>query len=57
MFLYTLATGNVPFDIANESDDDYCQFQELGFASIRSPLVDAKMEPSVIGSEMEGDET
>ena len=50
MFLYSLLTGDVPFDIANESDDDFCQFREFGFESIRKPLVDAEVEPSVMGS-------
>lgn len=49
VFLYCLLTGDVPFDIANESDDDFCQFQECGFEFIRQPLVDAEVEPSAIG--------
>ncbi|KAK8801013.1 hypothetical protein WA588_001841 [Blastocystis sp. NMH] len=48
VFLYCLLTGDVPFDIANESDDDFCQFQECGFEFIRQPLVDAEVEPSAI---------
>lgn len=52
MFLYSLLIGDIPFDIANESDYDFCQFREYGFESIRKPLVDAEVEPSVIGNHL-----
>lgn len=41
--------GDTPFDIANPSDPFFVAFQNSGFDSIRSSLIEANAAPDSIG--------
>lgn len=48
MILFCLLTGEVPFDIANSSDEAFFLFQGKGFDFLRESLHEVKAEPGAI---------
>lgn len=48
VLLFFLLTGNVPFNIANESDELFWMFKQRGFEAIEEELEEVHTNPQAV---------